>query len=120
MSRPKEEILSVATTGGLRFNANKLKLSLVPSSLKRAIASVLQTSAKEFGGKYPMHNWRLGLPWTDTMDSLERHLEAFKDGEDLDPDSGLPHVYHIACNAAFLVEYYEKHKALDDRFKPKG
>lgn len=118
MDKAKASEITISVTGGMRINKSKWRPSLVPTSLKKAVATVLWNSADVNGGKYPVNNWKKGLSWTDTMDSLERHMEAFKNGEDLDPESGLPHVWHIATNSAFLVEYFEKHKQLDDRYKP--
>lgn len=37
-------------------------------------------------------------------DALFRHLLAYLGGETEDAESGLPHLWHLACNAAFLIE----------------
>ena len=34
---------------------------------------------------------------------LLRHLMAYQAGERRDPESGMPHLWHVATNAAFLV-----------------
>jgi hypothetical protein len=46
-----------------------------------------------------------------------RHLHAFNDGEDKDPESGLSHLAHLGCCVMFLLEFEKTHKELDDRFK---
>lgn len=72
----------------------------------------------DFGkAKYGSHNWRKGLSWGRIISALLRHTLAFMSGEDLDPESGLPHVDHIACNVMFLQEFYRTRKDLDDRYK---
>ena len=38
------------------------------------------------------------------------------EGEDNDPESGLPHLGHIQCNALFLSWMMEHRPDLDDRF----
>lgn len=117
MSEPKRE-MNVSPTGGLRDNRGKFRLSLVPSQLEEAVAEVIFKSSKEGGGKYPMHNWRKGLPWSEVAESAIRHLKAFAQrGEDHDKESGLHHLKHAACNIAFLLEYLETHPELDDRYK---
>jgi hypothetical protein len=36
--------------------------------------------------------------------ALGRHFNAWRSGEEIDPESGLPHLAHVLCNAVFLVE----------------
>lgn len=97
----------------LRYNEGKPQLSLVPHSLKAACARVLEYGMR----KYERDNWRKGLSWNSVIDSLERHIDAFKEGEDCDPESGLSHIDHMAANVAFLAEYQKTHPELDDRYK---
>lgn len=39
---------------------------------------------------------------TRYLDALYRHLEAFRSGETLDPESSLHHLAHALTNLAFL------------------
>ncbi|GJE78116.1 dATP/dGTP diphosphohydrolase domain-containing protein [Methylorubrum suomiense] len=98
---------------GLRFNSGKIRLSLVPSSLNRYAAYGLMYGA----AKYDEHNWRKGFKWTEVYESMQRHLDAFREGEDLDDESGLPHLALAACNLSFLIEFYDKGSGKDDRFR---
>ena len=61
-------------------------------------------------GKYTRGEWkddnkpryeRLGV-----VDSLNRHLMASMNGEKVDLESGLDHLYHVAVNALMLAEKY--------------
>src|SRR5665213_2099500 len=97
--------MKVSSTGGLRYNKGKHRPSVVPTSLSKAVATVIHKSSTEGGGKYPMHNWRKGLPWTDVADSAMRHIQDFLDRKDIDKESGLHTLYHAATNLAFLIEY---------------
>lgn len=47
-------------------------------------------------------NWKGGLKMTEILDSMMRHIAALQSGEWTDPESGLPHIGHIQCNALFL------------------
>ncbi len=46
---------------------------------------------------------------------MQRHMNAFIEGEDDDPDSKLNHVGHILCNAMFLSYMFLFKKDMDDR-----
>jgi len=63
------------------------------------------------------NNWRLGMPFGRIYAAAQRHLWAWWDGEDIDPESGLNHLDHAACNLAFLIELIKTHPEMDDRSK---
>lgn len=109
--------MSVSFTGGLRDNKGKARHSLVPTSTLDAIAEVIHKSSTEGGGKYPLHNWRKGLPWTDVADSASRHIRDFLDGKDIDKESGLHTLKHALTNLSFLVEYIDSCPDMDNRRK---
>lgn len=48
-------------------------------------------------------NWRQ-VESQRYRDALYRHWLAYLKGEQCDQESGLPHLWHLACNAAFLIE----------------
>jgi len=101
-----------------RLNVGKPKLSLVLEA-GRALEGAAEVL--EYGmGKYSRGNWKLGLPATEIIDSLSRHMKAFMDGQDLDPESGCLHVDHILVNALFLSDQMRSARmaaATDDRSK---
>lgn len=84
----------------LKFDSGKPRMALVPPSLGLEVGKVVTYGAK----KYKVNNWRKVKSQEPYINALERHLAAFKSGEVYDPESGLPHMSHIACNAAFLIE----------------
>ena len=97
--------------GGLRHNKGKLRLDLVPVRPMEAVAGVLTQGAE----KYAERNWELGMQWSKTLASLKRHIAAWEKGEDFDPESGQPHMAHVATNAFFLLEYMHTYPQGDDR-----
>lgn len=101
--------------GGLRSNSGKARMDLVPPSTLYAIAKVMEFGAS----KYQPHNWNRGMPWSIPYSCAMRHLTAFMMGEDLDKESGQPHLYHVACNIAMLIEFMHTCPELDDRYKGK-
>lgn len=105
---------------GKRFNKGKLELTQCPTSAVAAIAAGFAYNSEKFGGKYPDSNWRQGMSWMSVINCLERHVTKFKDGEDIDHESGLPHLFMIGCNFAILMEYYMNGLGTDDREMNKG
>jgi hypothetical protein len=101
---------------GRRFNNNKLKWSLVSWRALEPLVQVLMFGAE----KYDDHNWKKGLKYTETCESLQRHLNSFLEGEDNDKESKISHVGHILCNAMFLSYMSMFRKDLDDRFIDKN
>lgn len=68
--------------------------------------------------KYAAWNWARGQAWSVPIGSGIRHLLAMARGEGNDPESGLPHRGHVACNAVMLLWFVEHYKDGDDRFAP--
>src|SRR4051812_15804399 len=66
--------------------------------------------------KYGRSNWRAaGVRWSIYYDAIRRHLDALHEGEDLDPDSGLPHMAHILACCAIIVDAQATGQLIDDR-----
>jgi hypothetical protein len=63
-------------------------------------------------------NWKTGLKIRACGDSFLRHFFAYMSGEDIDPESGLPHLGHMGCNLMFMSYVHNNIPELDDR--PKG
>jgi len=60
----------------------------------------------KFGAtKYAPNRWREGMDWSRVYGALLRHLFAFWGGEELDEETGLPHLHHAGCCLMFLSAY---------------
>lgn len=55
--------------------------------------------------KYAEWNWLKGMNWSVPLACAARHLVAIDSGENLDPESGLPHWGHVVCNLIMLHTY---------------
>lgn len=84
----------------MKFDSNKPRFGLIPPSLAEGVAKVLTYGAK----KYKPNNWRNTKDIECYISALERHKTAWLSGEEFDPESGLHHLEHMACNIAFLIE----------------
>lgn len=98
---------------GLKFDQGKAPMSLLSREALEQTALVLEFGRK----KYAAHNWRKGFEWSRPLSAAMRHLTAFIDGEDKDPESGLSHLAHAAACIMFMLEFEKTHKELDDRYK---
>ena len=98
---------------GTKYDSGKAPCELLSPVALIGTASVLQFGANKYG----YHNWRGGIGYGRILGAIFRHLLAFMSGEDLDSESGLPHVDHAAAGIMFLQEFYRTRKDLDDRFK---
>ncbi len=81
---------------GQKFDGEKPDYSLVEKSFLEGIAKVMTYGAK----KYARNNWQLfeREEWYRYYSALIRHVEAIRAGQSIDPESGLSHFYHAACN----------------------
>lgn len=113
---PIAELSTPTAEQAMRFNEGKVQLSYLLSAphAMRGLARVFENGAE----KYARDNWKKGLPTTKLVDSMSRHLLAFFNGEDRDPESGLPHVHHVLWNALILAEMWESRPDCDDRSTP--
>jgi hypothetical protein len=67
--------------------------------------------------KYSTFNYLKGFAWSLSFNALMRHSLAMWNGEDIDPESGLPHAAHIAWQGLCLTSFYERKLGTDDRYK---
>ena len=89
----------------LRYNEGKPKWHLVHYNSIIPMIKVL-----EFGAlKYAPENWKKPMDLKEILNSMQRHLAALMDGEDIDSESGISHMGHIQANAMFYN--YHKNKS---------
>lgn len=98
--KEKVEIKSSESTSDFaeRKNKGKPKLSFIDLKSLEGCALVLEFGAE----KYSRNNWKKGFKMSDLLDSMMRHIGEIQDGNWIDSESGLPHIYHIQCNALFM------------------
>jgi hypothetical protein len=91
---------------------HKLPLGLVPGSIKAFAALAFAEGAAKYGA----YNWRVaGVRASVYRDALERHLESWWNGEDVDPVTGVPHLASIIACAGILLDAGLVDKLADDR-----
>lgn len=82
-------------------------MSLIQPALIKAARAARLYGVKKYGSP---DNWR-NVEASRYWDALLRHvLAAWDNWRAVDPESGLPHLHHIICNAGFLAQYMEDEK----------
>ena len=109
---PGEEIRVTSDTGGSKGMKAAQASALDPVALWK-LAEVAGMGAQ----KYSAHNYLAGYRWSLSVDALQRHVWLHQSGEDVDSESGLPHMAHAAWHALALVSFMERGLGDDDRFK---
>lgn len=89
----------------------KARMDLLPPKVLEGVAQVLAFGAK----KYAAWNWVKAPAYGRYFAAVQRHLAAWQAGEDLDPETGLPHLHHALCSLMFLAELQRLGEAQDDR-----
>ena len=106
MSDPSQRLLltghslggAVATLGGAR---------LLLAGVNPAQVEVLTFGADKYGDR----NWEEGISEDRLYAACQRHLLAHREGELLDPESGLPHLYHAFCCLGMLLTLARRKEA---------
>lgn len=105
------DVNSLEKGSGARYNNGKADLSLIPLWTLEDEAKVWMYGKK----KYAAWNWAKGMDWSIPLACALRHISAWQRGEELDHESGLPHLAHAICNLRMLTLYSKTYKEGDDR-----
>lgn len=94
--------------------STKPSISYIPPS-----AILLESLVMKGGAvKYGKFNWNKDPVRASTYyDAAFRHLASFYAGEELDPESGLPHMAHVRACMAILIDAQLTGNMIDDRPK---
>jgi dATP/dGTP diphosphohydrolase/uncharacterized protein DUF4406 len=95
-----------------RRGLKKAPLRLVPWVSIIQLARVMKLGADKYGEV----NWREKKPrLTVYFEAALRHLLAYADGQNTDPESGESHLAHVMANMAILLDAESCNCLLDDR-----
>lgn len=106
MNKNKVKESQTATAGGRKFDGGKLQYGLLPPLALKATVEILTFGAE----KYEPDNWKV-VPDSKRryFDAMQRHLWAWKEGEQDDPESNKHHLAHAMCCLMFLYEHDVKY-----------
>ena len=98
------------TPTGQKFDTDKIRMDLIPFGPLEEIAKVLTAGAV----KYSPDNWKsVPNPIHRYEAAMLRHISAYKQGQVLDPETGLSHLAHAGCCLMFLLHFTACDKATD-------
>lgn len=90
----------------------KPSLSLIPGAAQVQLAGVFGLGAEKYGP----YNWRKDPVEAETyVSAAQRHLFAWFDGEDTDPESGELHLAHATACLMILLDASACGKMIDNR-----
>lgn len=90
----------------IKADKDKPRLELVPPGIIEAVGHIRTYGVNKYRGD---DNWQQVEP-NRYVSALIRHLCAYlRNPNSLDLESGYPHLWHMACNIAFLIELSEGH-----------
>jgi hypothetical protein len=98
----EDAVMAPQETKGRKFDGGKLEYGLLPPLALEETVKVLTFGAQ----KYERDNWQK-VPDAKRryFDALQRHVWAWKQGEQIDPESGIHHLAHAMCCLMFLHEH---------------
>ena len=89
-------------SGATKFDDGKARWDLLPQRPVRLLVDVLTFGAR----KYAPHGWKYVPNGRERyFAALLRHINAWREGETVDADSGIHHLAHAMCNLVFLIEF---------------
>jgi hypothetical protein len=110
-----EEVTYVDPVTGGKKGQKPERLGLLPPLPLRLVSRVYGFGAS----KYDAWNWTRGYPWSLSIDALLRHVMAFIDRQEDDPESGVDHLAHAVFHCFTLMWFRRFKPEFDDR-PPKG
>lgn len=112
---PKERFTDPETGGQKEESLSRF--DLVPPDALCELAQVYGYGEGKYPGGVEGPNYLRGYPWHLSVASLERHVQKFKAGEDIDPETGRHHLAHAAWHCFTLIVFGMRELGTDDRVK---
>lgn len=105
---------------GLQYDQGKNRLDLFPFAALEEVGRAFTYGAKKYevDGVPGDHNYRKGFLWTRYLGSCLRHVFKWAQGEDTDPESGLPHLAMACCRLLMLLDAHLHKYGTDNRWRP--
>lgn len=114
MAKLAEVRVTDPVTGGQK-GTKLARFDLIPPEALWGLAEVYGKGCE----KYADRNWERGYKWGLSVAALERHLNLWKRGESIDPETGCYHLLQVAWHAFALFTFQLRGLGVDD-LRPKA
>lgn len=99
---------------GVKNDELKPQLDLIPYEALVETAKAFMYGAKKYG----RWNYKKGLEYSRLINASLRHINQYKEGENLDIESKVCHLGHAMASLAMLIDSIKNRPDLDDRYTP--
>lgn len=102
------------TEQSVKHDKDKFDPTMLTIEMVELVSRVRMFGAKKYG----RDNFKkTGFNYTRSIAAAMRHILAYLNGEDNDPESGLSHLGHAVCSIEHAIYDSKHHPELDDRWK---
>ena len=104
---------------GAQKGSKLARYDMIPADALKILAEHYGKGAEKYppldnGDGFKTDNWRRGYDWSLSFAAMQRHSWQFWNGEDIDPETGSPHLAAVAWHALAML-----HWSLNDELKEK-
>ena len=102
---------------GAQKGSKLARYDMIPADALKILAEHYGKGAEKYppldnGDGFKTDNWRRGYDWSLSFAAMQRHSWQFWNGEDIDPETGSPHLAAVAWHALAML-----HWSLNDELK---
>ncbi len=97
---------------GIKHDGEKIDLSLTPKAAIEAMDQAFMYGQRKYG----RDNYKQGMESHRFIAAALRHIFAWQDGEELDPESGYSHLGHALASIGMLLECQRLGSLKDTRY----
>jgi len=96
-----------------KFDKGKARFDLIPAQVLKDVAEVFTYRAEKYGDR----NYKegKGLAYGRLFAGCNRHIWAWWNGEERDPETNKIHLIHAICCLMMLLDLIYSGKGIDDR-----
>lgn len=99
-----DEVRITSATGGSK-GSKIARFDLIPTGPLWELAEHYGKGAQKYKRVNGKDNWRNGYDWSLSYAALQRHANAFWNGEDIDPENGSKHIIAAAWHCLALAHF---------------